>query len=170
MYRISAAVLALLPIFGLFGCGGSKNYTADDIVLINTVYYGTEMNPVYSFALKKEKDGWLFSADCLVGRQKDHYTSFGSFPITAEDAEGFLRIIREDGETERLFRYRNPIRIFNKSDAPARSSGMTFSDGNTIEKETMLGDRALNYLYTLAERYYEAAESSGDTPQDTAPN
>ena len=166
--RVSAAVLALLPIFGLFGCGGSKNYTADDIVLINTVYYGTEMNPVYSFALKKEKDGWLFSADCLVGKQKDHYTSFGSFPITAEDAEGFLRIIREDGETERFCRYRNPIRIFNKSDAPARSSGMTFSDGNTIEKETMLGDRALNYLYALADRYYEAAESSAATSPDTA--
>ena len=45
-------MLALLPVFGLFGCGGSKKYTADDIVLINTVYYGTEMNPVYSFALK----------------------------------------------------------------------------------------------------------------------
>ena len=163
-------MLALLPIFGLFGCGGSKNYTADDIVLINTVYYGTEMNPVYSFALKKENDGWLFSADCLVGKQKDHYTSFGSFPITAEDAEGFLRIIREDGETERFCRYRNPIRIFNKSDAPARSSGMTFSDGNTIEKETMLGDRALNYLYALADRYYEAAESSAATSPDTATN
>ena len=170
VYRISAAVLALLPIFGLFGCGGSKNYTADDIVLINTVYYGTEMNPVYSFALKKEKDGWLFSADCLVGKQKDHYTSFGSFPITAEDAEGFLRIIREDGETERLFRYRNPIRIFNKSDAPARSSEMTFSDGKRVERETELGGRALNYLRELADRYYEAAESSAAPSPDTATN
>ena len=159
VYRISAAVLALLPVFGFFGCGASKNYTADDIVLINTVYYGTEMNPVYSFALKKEKDGWLFSADCLVGRQKDHYTSFGSFPITAEDAEGFLRIIREDGETERLCRYRNPIRIFSRSDAPARSSEMTFSDGKRVEKEAALGSRALNYLRELADRYYEAAES-----------
>ena len=166
--KVVTVVFALLPVFGLFGCGGGKKYTSDDVVLINTAYYGTERNPVYSFALKKEKDGWLFSADCLVGSQKDHYTSFGSFPITAEDAEGFLRIIREDGETERLCRYRNPIRIFNKSDAPARSSGMTFSDGNTIEKETMLGDRALNYLYALADRYYEAAESSADTSPDTA--
>ena len=168
--KVVTVVFALLPVFGLFGCGGGKKYTSDDVVLINTAYYGTEMNPVYSFALKKEKDGWLFSADCLVGRQKDHYTSFGSFPITAEDAEGFLRIIREDGETERLFRYRNPMRIFNRSDAPASSSGMTFSDGSTIEKETMLGDRALNYLYALADRYYEAAESSADTPPDTAAN
>ena len=166
--KVVTVVLALLPVLGLFGCGGGKKYTSDDIVLINTAYYGTEMNPVYSFALKKEKDGWLFSADCLVGSQKDHYTSFGSFPITAEEAEDFLRILREDGETERLCRYRNPIRIFSSSDAPARSSGMTFSDGNTIEKETMLGDRALNYLYALADRYYEAAESSADTSPDTA--
>ena len=157
--KVVTGVFALLPVFGLFGCGGGKKYTSDDVVLINTAYYGTERTPVYSFALKKEKDGWLFSADCLVGKQKEHYTSFGSFPITAEDAEGFLRIIREDGETERLFRYRNPIRIFNKSDAPARSSGMTFSDGNRVEKETALGSRAIEYLSELADRYYEAAES-----------
>ena len=165
--KVVTVVFALLPVFGLFGCGGGKKYTSDDVVLINTAYYGTEMNPVYSFALKKEKDGWLFSADCLVGSQKDHYSSFGFFPITAEDAEGFLRILCEDGEIERLCRYRNPVRIFSSSDAPARSSGMTFSDGNTTEKETTLGDRALNYLYALADRYYEAAERSADTPPDT---
>ena len=168
--KVVTVVFALLPVFGLFGCGGGKKYTSDDVVLINTAYYGTEMNPVYSFALKKEKDGWLFSADCLVGSQKDYYTSFGSFPITAEDAEGFLRIICEDCEIEKLYKRRNPIRIFRSSDAPTRSSGMTFSDGSTIEKETMLGDRALNYLYALADRYYEEAESSEDTPTDTPTN
>lgn len=168
--KVVTVMFALLPVFGLFGCGGSKKYTSDDVVLINTAYYGTEMKPVYSFALKKEKDGWLFSADCLVGSQKNHYTSFGSFPITEEDAEGFLLILREDGETEGLCRYRNPIRIFNRSDVPTRRSRMTFSDGNTVEKETMLGDRALNYLYALADRYYEEAESSAGTQPDTATN
>ena len=166
--KVVTVVFALLPILGLFGCGGSKKYTSDDVVLINTADYGTERNPVYSFALKKEKDGWSFSADCLVGRQKDHYTSFGSFPITAEEAEDFLRILCEDGEIERLRRYRDPIRIFRGSDAPARSSAMTFSDGNKIEKETVLGDRALSFLYALADRYYEAAESSADALPDTA--
>ena len=168
--KVVTVVFALLPVFGLFGCSGSKKYTSDDVVLINTAYYGTERNPVYSFALKKEKDGWLFSADCLVGSQKDHYTSFSSFAITAEEAEEFLRILSEDGETERLCRYRNPIRFFNRCDAPTRSFGMTFSDGNTIEKETKLGDRALNYLYALADRYYEAAEGSAGSPSDTAAN
>lgn len=157
--RAAAVVLAFLPIFGLFGCGGNKKYTIDDIVLVHTGYYGMESNPVYSFAMRKEEDNWVFSASCRVGSNKDHYTSFSSFPITDEDAQGFLQIIREDGEIERLFKYRNPIRIFHISDAPARSFGMTFSDGNSIEKKTKPGDRALDYLYALADRHYKSAES-----------
>lgn len=151
------SILSLL--LGLFGCGGNKKYTIDDIVLVHTGYYGMESNPVYSFAMRKEEDNWVFSASCRVGSNKDHYTSFSSFPITDEDAQGFLQIIREDGEIERLFKYRNPIRIFHISDAPARSFGMTFSNGNSVEKETRLGDRALDYLYALADRHYKSAES-----------
>ena len=151
------SILSLL--LGLFGCGGNKKYTIDDIVLVHTGYCGMESNPVYSFAMRKEEDNWVFSASCRVGSNKDHYTSFSSFPITDEDAQGFLQIIREDGEIERLFKYRNPIRIFHISDAPARSFGMTFSDGNSVEKETRLGDRALDYLYALAARHYKSAES-----------
>ena len=151
------SILSLL--LGLFGCGGNKKYTIDDIVLVHTGYYGMESNPVYSFAMRKEEDNWVFSASCRVGSNKDHYTSFSSFPIADEDAQGFLQIIREDGEIERLFKYRNPIRIFHISDAPARSFGMTFSDGNSVEKETRLGDRALDYLYALADRHYKSAES-----------
>lgn len=151
------SILSLL--LGLFGCGGNKKYTIDDIVLVHTGYYGMESNPVYSFAMRKEEDNWVFSASCRVGSNKDHYTSFSSFPITDEDAQGFLQIIREDGEIERLFKYRNPIRIFHISDALARSFGMTFSDGNSIEKKTKPGDRALDYLYALADRHYKSAES-----------
>lgn len=159
VYKVVAIVSILSLLLGLFGYGGNKKYTIDDIVLVHTGYYGMESNPVYSFAMRKEEDNWVFSASCRVGSNKDHYTSFSSFPITDEDAQGFLQIIREDGEIERLFKYRNPIRIFHISDAPARSFGMTFSDGNSIEKKTRLGDRALDYLYALADRHYKSAES-----------
>ena len=152
----AAVVLAFLPIFGLLGCGESEKFTADDLVLIHTVYYGTERNPVYCFALKKEENGWLF------------YASFESFPIPAEDAAGFLQIISEDGEIKKLYKHRNPIRFFHISDVPARSLGMTFCDGSTMEKDAELGDRALDYLYVLADRYYKDAESSAETPPDTA--
>ena len=168
--KVVAIVSVLSLLLGLFGCGGNKKYTVDDIVLVHTVYYGMESNPVYSFAMRKEEDNWVFSAKCLVGSNKEHYASFASFPITDEDAQGFLQVIREDGEIERLFRHRNPIRIFHIPDAPVRSFGMTFSDGNSVEKETRLGDRGLDYLYALADRYYEEAESSEDTPTDTPTN
>lgn len=162
VYKVVTVVLALLSFSGLFGCSGNKKYTADDIVLINTVYYGSERNPVYSFALKKDEDCWLFSADCLVGDLKEHYTSFSAFPITAEDAKDFFRIICEDREIEKLYKHRNPIRFFHMSDTPSRSSAMTFSDGYTMEKETAIGNRALNYLYALADRCYKVAERPAD--------
>lgn len=60
------------------------------------------------------------------------------------------------------------IRFFHISDVPARSLGMTFCDGSTVEKDAELGDRALDYLYVLADRYYKDAESSAETPPDTA--
>ena len=161
---------AVFTVSALFGCGGSRKYTVDDIIAFHTSCCGTESNPVYAFALRKQDENWLFSASCWVKSREDCYTSFSSFPIPTEEAEKFLEIIREEDEIRRLRKYRNPIRIFNAADAPMRSSGMTFSDGNTTEKETMLGDRALNYLYVLADRYYEAAESSADTPPDTATN
>ena len=105
--KVVAIVSILSLLSGLFGCGGNKKYTVDDIVFIHTVYYGMESNPVYSFAMRKEEEDWFFSAKCLVGNNKEHYASFASFPITDEDAQGFLQVIREDGEIERLFKHRN---------------------------------------------------------------
>ena len=164
MKRMACKTVMILTILslllGFFGCDGGKKYTAGDIVLIHTAYYGMEKDPVYSFTLKKENGNWLFSARCLVGNQKEHYTSFSSFPITDEDAQGFLQIIGEEGEIERLRKYREPIHVFHISDASMRSSGITFSDGNQTNKNTKLGDKALEYLYELAGRYYEAAEGS----------
>ena len=45
------------------------------------------------------------------------------------------------------------------ADAPARSSGMVFADGSSVEKETSFSDTVQKYLYTLADMHYEAAES-----------
>ena len=164
----ATVVLAFLPIFGLLGCGGSEKHTADELILLSTVYYGTARDTVYAFALKKEENGWLFSADCLVGEQKEHYTSFTAFPVPAEDAAELLWIISEDGEIERLKKHRDPIHFFHSSDVPARMTQMTFSDESTVEKEATMGERVLAYLYDLADRYYKEAESVAETPPDTA--
>ena len=150
-----------LVVSGLFGCESSKKHTVDDIISLHTSYYGMESNPVYSFALRKQDENWLFSASCWVKSREDYYTSFSSFPIPTEEAEKFLEIIREEDEIRRLRKYRNPIRFFHIADEPMRSSGMTFTDGNSIEKETELCDRAIDCLRDLADRHYEAAEKAG---------
>ncbi len=148
-----------LVVSGLFGCESSKKHTVDDIISLHTSYYGMESNPVYSFALRKQDENWLFSASCNLKSREDYYTSFSCFPIPTEEAEEILDIIREEGEIDRLRKYRNPIRIFHIADAPTRSSGMTFTDGSSLEKETSFSDKLQKYLYTLADMHYEAAES-----------
>ena len=151
----------VLVVSVLFGCGGSRKYTDDDIISFHTSYYGMASNPVYAFALRKQDENWLFSASCNLKSQEDYYTSFSSFPIPTEEAEEILEIIREEGEIERLRKYRNPIRIFHIADAPTHSSGMTFTDKNSIDKETGLCDRTIDCLSDLADRHYEAAEKAG---------
>ena len=148
-----------LVISGLFGCESGKKQTVDDVISFHTSYYGMESKPVYAFALQKQDENWLFSASCCLKNRENYYTSFGSFPIPTEEAEEFLEIIRAEGEIERLRKYRNPLRIFRMADAPARSSGMVFADGSSVEKETSFSDTVQKYLYTLADMHYEAAES-----------
>ncbi len=160
---IAISVFALFS--GLFGCSGGKNYTADDLVLVSTAYYGTERDPVYSFALRKKhdiiqsKDIWFFSANCRVGEKKDHCTSFSFFPLPTDEADRFFTLIRDEGEIVRLRKYHNPLNFLRISDAPSRSSGMTFTDGSKIEKNTALGEKIIDYLFNLADRHFEAAES-----------
>lgn len=156
---------AVFTVSALFGCGRSGKYTVDDIISFHTSYYGMESNPVYAFVLRKQDENWLFSASCWVKSREDCYTSFSSFPIPTEEAEKFLEILREEDELGRLRKYRNPIRIFNAADAPMRSSGMTFTDGSSIDKETELCGRAVDCLRDLADRYYEAAEKA-EPPED----
>lgn len=108
---------AVFTVSALFGCGGSRKYTVDDIIAFHTSCYGMESNPVYAFALRKQDENWLFSASCRVKSREDCYTSFSSFPIPTEEAEKFLEIIREEDELGQLRKYRNPIRIFNAADA-----------------------------------------------------
>ena len=157
-YKRMVIVSVLSLLLGLLGCSGNKKYTADEVRSFFTSYYGTGRYPVYSFSLQKQDENWLFSASCYVGEEKEHYTSFSSFLLPLEDAEGFLEIIRKEGEIKRLRRCRGPIRLFSVSDAPMCSSGMTFTDGSSIEKETTCGDKALDYLYVLADKHYAAAE------------
>ena len=87
----AAVVLAFLPIFGLLGCGESEKFTADDLVLIHTVYYGTERNPVYCFALKKEEKGTTkIETSTLVGKKLAEKALSAGIHEVVFDRNGYL--------------------------------------------------------------------------------
>lgn len=157
--KVVVTVGILFLISGLAGCGKGKSQTEDDIVQINTSYHGMERDPVYAFTLKKKDENWFLSASCKVGEDKLHYTSFRFFPITSEEADSFFTIMGEEGEIKRIKKYHDLFRFIPILDAPSRSTGITFTDGSKIEKKIALSKKTLDYLYMLADRHYEAAES-----------
>lgn len=161
-----AAMLALvtLLLFGAAGCGRIGRGVpgqVDEIVSFYTSSYGMSRTPVYAFALYKEEGGWFFSATCYIAGETNHFTSFGSFPIPAGDAEGVLAVLREEGEIARLARYRKPFltRLLRIDDAPSHCSGMTFADSSRLERDTRVSASVLDSLYDLAEKHYREAES-----------
>lgn len=157
--KMAVMLMAFSLCSGLFGCGAGGGQTADEIVSFYTYEYGMARRPVYSFSLRKEGENWLFSASCDVKYPESHYTSFGYFPIPAEDAEGFLEVLREEGEIKKLKRYRDWRRFLPIDDAPMGGTGMTFSDSSVIERNTWLGEKAQDALYDLANKHCAAAES-----------
>lgn len=162
VYRIVISMFLFPLLSGLFACGSSHPYTneANDIISFSTSSQGMSRTPNYVFSLQKKEGEWFFSAACYAA---DHRTSFTAFPISAQDAEGFLEILREEGEIRRLRKYREPLlTLLFKSqirDGKTYYSAMTFGDASKLEKDTRICARALDYLYALAEKHCQAAES-----------
>ena len=162
-YKAVMTVVVTLLFSGLFGCGGTGK--SEEVVSFYTSSYGMARNPEYAFALYRRDDAWYFSASCHVNSPYSHDTSFGSFPLPAKDAAGFLAVLREEGEIDRLRNYRTPLltrllaSIFPISDGSTRYSGMTFADGSSLERNTRVSARVLDSLYDLAEKHCREAES-----------
>ena len=163
LYKVVMIVSIFSLLSGLFGCGGTGK--SEEIVSFYTSSYGMARKPEYAFALYRRDDAWYFSASCHVNSPYSHDTSFGSFPLPAKDAAGFLAVLREEGEIDRLRNYRTPLltrllaSIFPISDGSTRYSGMTFADGSSLERNTRVSARVLDSLYDLAEKHCREAES-----------
>ena len=164
-------VVMIVSIFsllaGLLGCGGSGQGTSSEVQQIvsfsATSQSSMSITPTYAFALRKKDGEWFFSADCYVDSPQSHYTSFNSFPIPAEDAEGLLKIIDEEQELKRLRKYREPLltRLFGSSllDGGWDYTRVAFTDLEPLERETLPCDKVRDYLRDLAEKHCQAAES-----------
>lgn len=162
-YKAVMTVVVTVLFSGLFGCGGTGK--TEEVVSFYTSSYGMARKPEYAFALYRQDGAWYFSASCHVNSPYNHDTSFGSFPLPAKDAAGFLAVLREEGEIERLRNYRTPLltRLLANtsliSDGSTRYSGMTFADGSSLERNTRVSARVLDALYDLAEKHCREAES-----------
>lgn len=167
LYRAMVTILTLSMLSGLIGCALIDKYTSDkidDIVSFSaTSQSSMSRRPTYAFALRKEDGEWFFSATCHVDNPQSHYTSFNSFPIPVEDAEGLLKIIDEEQELKRLRKYREPLltRLFASSllDGGWDYTRVAFTDLEPLERETLPCDKVRDYLRDLAEKHCQAAES-----------
>ena len=158
-YKAVMTVVVTLLFSGLFGCGGTGK--SEEVVSFYTSSYGMARKPEYAFSLYRRDDAWYFSASCHVNSPYSHDTSFGSFPLPAKDAAGFLAVLRKEGEIDRLRNYRTPLltrllaSIFPISDGSTRYSGMTFADGSSLERNTRVSARVLDSLYDLETDGYD---------------
>ena len=167
LYKVVMIVSIFSLLAGLLGCGGSGQGTSSEVQQIvsfsATSQSSMSITPTYAFALRKKDGEWFFSADCYVDSPQSHYTSFNSFPIPAEDAEGLLKIIDEEQELKRLRKYREPLltRLFGSSllDGGWDYTRVAFTDLEPLERETLPCDKVRDYLRDLAEKHCQAAES-----------
>lgn len=167
LYRAMVTMLTLSMFSGLIGCALIDKYTSSEVHQIvsfsATSQSSMSRRPTYAFALRKEDGEWFFSATCHVDNPQSHYTSFNSFPIPAEDAEGLLKIIDEEEELKRLRKYREPLltRLFASSllDGGWDYTRVAFTDLEPLERETLPCDKVRDYLRDLAEKHCQAAES-----------
>ena len=116
LYGVVITVSIVLLLSGIFGCNEGENPPLHEIVSFDTSYYGTERNPVYAFALRKEDGNWLFSASCPVGDRKNHYTSFGPFRSrlrTWKDSlRSFVKQTRSRGSGDIASRFGHVLSIY----------------------------------------------------------
>lgn len=164
-------VVMIMSVFsllaGLLGCSWSGQDTSSEVQQIvsfsATSQSSMSIIPTYAFALHKKDGEWFFSADCYVDSPQSHYTSFNSFPIPAEDAQGLLKVIDEEQELRRLRKYQKPFltRLFEPLllDGGWDYTRVAFTDSEPLERETLPCDKVRDYLRDLAEKHCQAAES-----------
>ncbi|MDD6489508.1 MAG: hypothetical protein PUG48_06825 [Clostridia bacterium] len=143
----------LSTIAGIFGCNKAQKYTADDIQEFSISCNHMDFSFAYSFDIKKSEDGWLFSAECFTDGKSQH-TEFENCPVTNEEVEELLAIIREKDIIDGIKNYKKPVVEFQVLDETTYYSSIRFSDGESISAGTIIsGNETESYFYSLAEKY-----------------
>lgn len=154
------AVLSFLT--GMLGCGKTPNCSENEIVSVSSTCGHMDYSCSYSFYAVKKGENWLFSASCAADTESPR-TEFEDCPITFEDAQKLLRIIKAQNDMESLKSYKEPLLRVQVLDETTYYSLIAFSDGENISAPKKLSDDAIEYFYQLAKKY-------GGTSETTVPN
>lgn len=153
----------LSAIVGIFGCNKAPEHTANDIRSFSISCNHMDFSFAYFFDIKKSEDGWLFSTECFTDGKSQH-TEFENCPVTNEEVENLLDIIREKDVIDSLRRYKEPKLKFHALDETTYYSSIGFADGESIGAKTIVsGDDIESYFYRLAEKYADTKAESGET-------
>lgn len=88
-------------ICGLTGCKKTPDHTADDIRVVSVSCSHMDFCFGYSFSLTLSENGALLSAECFTDRESER-VEIEDIPISKEDADGLIDIIRVDACEQRI--------------------------------------------------------------------
>ena len=115
----------------------------------------------YSFYFAKVDDEWQFSASCFVENEDEDRLELENQPITEEEAQELLRIVREQDLIESIRKYRKPYwrKFIQVLDETTYSTMLRFADGTEYHAEKSVGPEIEAFCYRLADKYKEAGST-----------
>lgn len=150
------AVSILSFICGFTGCKKTPDHTADDIRVVSVSCSHMDFCFGYSFSLTLSENGALLSAECFTDRESER-VEIEDIPISKEDADGLIDIIRDGDLISKLKANKKPKRIFQVLDETVYSSYIEFSDGEHISASMLASSELTDRFYGLAEKYGASA-------------
>ena len=158
--RKTAAIFAILSVV-LGGCVGEKKHTAEELKIISTCCGHMSWTMSYSFTFAKVDDEWQFSAGCFVDMEDEERLELENQPITEEEAQELLRIIREQDLIKSIRKYRKPYwrNFIQVLDETTYSTMLRFADGTEYDAEKSVGPELQAFCYRLADKYKEAGST-----------
>lgn len=136
----------------LFGGSREQEYLTGDIRSVSISCGHMSYSHSYSFYLRKEESGWLLDADFAPDEEKPH-TEFELRPVTDEDADALLDMIRDKDILSKLKRYKKPKLKAFALDETAYCTSILFKDGKRLTASAHISSELELSFYHLAAKY-----------------
>lgn len=129
--RVWPALLMTALLCGLFGCGRTENireHALDDLTAVSISCAEMDRCYSYSFLMRRERDTWLFDADCFT-QAFEAETQLKDVPVSSEIAERLLVLVEDNELIAHAESYSVGKRLLDAaSDGSAYAMCLSFSD------------------------------------------